>query len=75
LKPKSTSALADLKSKAEKFFVTKIKKGFDRKMVACTLVFEGTMSGGRAATARCLHDRGPGTGMKAERRTGAAATN
>src|SRR5215471_1973600 len=41
LKPKSTSALADVKSKAEKFFVTKIK-GFDpNKMVACTLVFEG----------------------------------
>jgi alkyldihydroxyacetonephosphate synthase len=34
--------LADLKSKAEKFFVTKIK-GFDPyQMVACTLVFEGS---------------------------------
>jgi alkyldihydroxyacetonephosphate synthase len=33
-----------LRSKAEKFFVTKIK-GFDPyKMVACTLVFEGTRS-------------------------------
>jgi alkyldihydroxyacetonephosphate synthase len=42
LKPKSSGGLADLKSKVEKFFVTKIK-GFDPyKMVACTLVFEGT---------------------------------
>jgi alkyldihydroxyacetonephosphate synthase len=41
LKPKSSGGLADLKSKAEKFFVTKVK-GFDPyKMVACTLVFEG----------------------------------
>ena len=42
LKPKSTSGLADLKSKAEKFFVTKIKGFEPGKMVACTLVFEGT---------------------------------
>src|SRR5206468_4073534 len=42
LKPRSSGGLADLKSKAEKFYVTKIK-GFDpHKMVACTLVFEGT---------------------------------
>jgi len=42
LKPKSNGGLADLKSKAEKFFVTKIK-GFDpHKMVALTLVFEGS---------------------------------
>jgi alkyldihydroxyacetonephosphate synthase len=42
LKPKSTSSIADLKSKVEKFFVTRIK-GFDPlKMVACTLVFEGS---------------------------------
>jgi alkyldihydroxyacetonephosphate synthase len=42
LKPKSSGGMADLKSKAEKFFVTKVK-GFDPyKMVACTLVFEGT---------------------------------
>jgi len=42
LKPKSSGGLADLKSKAEKFFVTRIK-GFEPfKMVACTLVFEGT---------------------------------
>jgi alkyldihydroxyacetonephosphate synthase len=42
LKPKSSGGLADLKSKVEKFFVTKIK-GFDPyKMVACTLVFEGS---------------------------------
>jgi alkyldihydroxyacetonephosphate synthase len=42
LKPKSSGGLADLKSKAEKFFVTKIK-GFDPyQMVACTLVFEGS---------------------------------
>jgi len=40
LKPKA-SALGGLKSRFEKFFVTKIK-GFDPgKMVACTLVFEG----------------------------------
>src|SRR5437868_13477420 len=42
LKPKSSSALADLKSKAEKFFVTKIKGFEPKKMVACTLVFEGS---------------------------------
>jgi alkyldihydroxyacetonephosphate synthase len=42
LKPKSNSALADLKSKAEKFFVTKIRGFVPDKMVACTLVFEGT---------------------------------
>lgn len=42
LKPKSKGGMADLKSRAEKFFVTKVK-GFDPyKMVACTLVFEGT---------------------------------
>jgi alkyldihydroxyacetonephosphate synthase len=42
LKPKSSGGLAHLKSRAEKFFVTKIK-GFDPgKMVVCTLVFEGT---------------------------------
>ncbi len=41
LKPKA-SGLKALKSKLEKFFVTKLK-GFDPlKMVACTLVFEGT---------------------------------
>ena len=41
LKPKSESRLSDLKSKAEKVFVTRIK-GFEAgKMVACTLVFEG----------------------------------
>jgi alkyldihydroxyacetonephosphate synthase len=42
LKPKSTSALADVKSKAEKFFVTKIKGFAPDKMVALTLVFEGS---------------------------------
>ena len=42
LKPKSTSGLADLKSKAEKFFVTRIKGFAPDKMVALTLVFEGT---------------------------------
>jgi alkyldihydroxyacetonephosphate synthase len=42
LKPKSTSSLADLKSKAEKLFVTKIKRFEPEKMVACTLVFEGS---------------------------------
>jgi alkyldihydroxyacetonephosphate synthase len=42
LKPKSGSALADLKSKLEKFFVLKIKGFEPDKMVACTLVFEGT---------------------------------
>jgi alkyldihydroxyacetonephosphate synthase len=42
LKPKSSGGMADLKSKAEKFFVTKVK-GFDPyKMVALTLVFEGS---------------------------------
>src|SRR5207237_5374409 len=42
LKPKSTSALADLKSKAEKFFVTKVKGFAPDKMVVATVVFEGT---------------------------------
>jgi alkyldihydroxyacetonephosphate synthase len=42
LKPKSSGGLADLKSKAEKFFVTKIKGFHPDKMVVCTLVFEGT---------------------------------
>src|SRR6185295_5333356 len=42
LKPKSTSAVADLKSKAEKFFVTKVKGFEPEKMVVCTIVFEGT---------------------------------
>ncbi len=42
LKPKSSGGLADLKSKAEKFFVTKIKGFEPEKMVACTVVFEGT---------------------------------
>jgi alkyldihydroxyacetonephosphate synthase len=41
LKPKSTSALADVKSKVEKFFVTRVKGFEPEKMVACTLVFEG----------------------------------
>ena len=42
LKTKSTGAVADLKSKIEKFFVLKVK-GFDPdKMVVCTLVFEGS---------------------------------
>jgi alkyldihydroxyacetonephosphate synthase len=45
LKPKSTGMLAQLKSKAEKFFVTKIKGFAPDKMVACTLVFEGTRAG------------------------------
>ena len=42
LKPKSQSMLADLKSKAERFFVTTVKGFEPGKMVACTLVFEGT---------------------------------
>lgn len=42
LKPKSSGVLAGLKSKGEKFFVTKIKGFAPDKMVACTLVFEGT---------------------------------
>ncbi len=41
LKPKS-SGLAALKSKAERFFVTKVKGFEPDKMVACTLVFEGS---------------------------------
>ncbi len=41
LKPASNSSAADMMSKAQKFFVTKVK-GFDpSKMVALTLVFEG----------------------------------
>ncbi len=42
LKPKSSGGLADLKSQAEKFFVTKIKGFEPDKMVVCTVVFEGT---------------------------------
>jgi alkyldihydroxyacetonephosphate synthase len=42
LKPKSKGGLADIKSKAEKFFVTRIKGFKPHKMVACTLVFEGS---------------------------------
>ena len=42
LKPKSAGGLADLKSKAEKFFVTKIKGFEPEKMVVCTVVFEGS---------------------------------
>ena len=42
LKPKSQSIVADLKSKAEKLFVTRVKGFEPDKMVACTLVFEGT---------------------------------
>ena len=42
LKPKSSGGIAGLKSKAEKFFVTKIKGFEPQKMVACTLVFEGS---------------------------------
>jgi alkyldihydroxyacetonephosphate synthase len=42
LKPKTTSALADLKSKVEKFFVTKLKGFQPDKMVVCTVVFEGS---------------------------------
>src|SRR5262245_42853824 len=44
LKPRSNGGLADLKSKAEKLFVTKIKGFEPSKMVACTLVFEGSRS-------------------------------
>jgi alkyldihydroxyacetonephosphate synthase len=43
LKPKS-AGMAVLKSKVEKFFVTKIKGFKPDKMVACTLVFEGMRS-------------------------------
>src|SRR5437667_8330052 len=43
LKPKS-SALGKLKSRLERFFVTKVKGFAPDKMVACTLVFEGTRS-------------------------------
>ena len=42
LKPRSSGAIADLKSKAEKFFVTKVKGFRPDQMVACTLVFEGS---------------------------------
>ena len=42
LKPKSQGMLADLKSKAERFFVTTVKGFEPGKMVVCTLVFEGT---------------------------------
>ena len=41
LKPKS-SAMAKFKSRIEKFFVTKVKGFAPDKMVACTLVFEGS---------------------------------
>jgi alkyldihydroxyacetonephosphate synthase len=41
LKPKS-AAMGKLKSRVERFFVTKVKGFAPDKMVACTLVFEGT---------------------------------
>ena len=41
LKPKSSGGLADLKSKAEKFFVTKIKGFEPDKMVACNAGVRG----------------------------------
>ncbi len=41
LKPRSSGGLADLKSKVERFFVTKIKGFEPDRMVVCTLVFEG----------------------------------
>ena len=41
LKPKSSS-LSKFKSNLERFFVTKVKGFEPEKMVACTLVFEGT---------------------------------
>lgn len=44
LKPASDSSLANLKSKAEKFFVTKVKGFNPEEMVALTLVFEGSRS-------------------------------
>jgi alkyldihydroxyacetonephosphate synthase len=43
LKPKS-SAMGKLKSRLERFFVTKVKGFAGDKMVACTLVFEGSRS-------------------------------
>ena len=42
LKPKSDDALAKLKSRIEKFFVINVKGFQPDRMVACTLVFEGT---------------------------------
>jgi alkyldihydroxyacetonephosphate synthase len=42
LKPKSNDGFAHLKSKAERFFVTKVKGFEPNQMVACTLVFEGS---------------------------------
>src|SRR5262249_33481948 len=42
LKPRSKNSMAALKSKVERFFVTKIKGFEPQKMVACTLVFEGS---------------------------------
>src|SRR5262249_51766150 len=42
LKPKSNGGFAHLKSKAERFLVTKAKGFEPHKMVACTLVFEGS---------------------------------
>jgi alkyldihydroxyacetonephosphate synthase len=43
LKPKSTP-MGKLKSRVERFFVTKVKGFPPDKMVACTLVFEGSRS-------------------------------
>jgi alkyldihydroxyacetonephosphate synthase len=42
LKPKSDSVLSKLKSRLEKFLVVSLKGFQPDKMVACTLVFEGT---------------------------------
>jgi alkyldihydroxyacetonephosphate synthase len=51
LKPKS-EGFSVLKSRLEKFFVTKIKGFAPEKMVACTIVFEGS----RAEVAQQQHD-------------------
>ncbi|MCP3978263.1 MAG: FAD-binding oxidoreductase [bacterium] len=64
LKPGSTG-LHQLKSRAQKWFVTRIK-GFDpQKMVACTLVFEGDRSEVREQEERVYRVARAHNGMKA----------
>ena len=64
LKPKS-SGLAALKSKAERFFVTKLKGFEPDKMVACTLVFEGSKSAVQAQQRDLYRIAAKHGGMKA----------
>jgi alkyldihydroxyacetonephosphate synthase len=64
LKPKSRG-LAALKSRVEKFFVTRVKGFHPEKMVACTLVFEGSASEVRQQQGELYRIAARHSGMKA----------